>query len=136
MKLLIWYCGKFAFTPAHQTLEDADPDTGYKRFDHTVVGFIHAEEADEQNAGEIEKKLLKNLKWAAGKNETRHIILHSFSHLSDSKASPLFTKQLFDRLQLRLENADYVVAQTPFGWFLDLEMSAPGHSLARIFKDL
>ncbi len=136
MKLLIWYCTKFAFKPAQQVLEDADPARGHQEFDHVIVGFIHAELEDELQSGEVEKKLLKNLKWAAGKNETRRIVLHSFSHLSDSKANPSFTKQLFDRVQVRLENAGYEVAQTPFGWFLDLDMAAPGHSLARIFKDL
>ena len=36
----------------------------------------------------------------------------------------------------RLQNADYQTAQTPFGYFLDLDMKAPGFSLARIFKSL
>lgn len=134
MKLLIWYCSSFSFVPSSQTLEVADADPGATQLEDTIVAFIQAEEADQTDPAPIEKKMLKNLKWAAGKNETRRVVLHSFAHLSDSKADPSFTKELFDRLQLRLENADYIVSQTPFGWFLDLEMKAPGHSLARVFK--
>ncbi|VAX26204.1 fragment of protein derived from threonyl-tRNA synthetase, partial [hydrothermal vent metagenome] len=35
----------------------------------------------------------------------------------------------------RLKNADYEVSQTPFGYFLDLDVKAPGHSFARLFKE-
>jgi len=52
------------------------------------------------------------------------------------KAPPEFVMELFDKVQAKLENAGYEVHQTPFGYFLDLEMRAPGFSLARVFKDL
>ncbi len=64
------------------------------------------------------------------------MVLHSFAHLSESKANPNFTKELFNMAETRLKNANYQTAQTPFGYFLDLEVSAPGYSLARIFKSL
>jgi hypothetical protein len=134
MKLLIWYCSSFAYTPSLKTLEDADPVDGSISWQNAVVAFIHAEEGDQEDVQNVEKKVLKNLKWAAGKNETKTVVLHSFAHLSDSKAGPGFTKTLFNKLQERLETAGYEVGQTPFGWFLDLDMQAPGHSLARVFK--
>lgn len=136
MKLLIWYCDTFAYTPSRKTLEDADEVSGKVSWQDALVAFIQAEAGDEEDSPGLEKKVLKNLKWAAGKNDTKRVVLHSFAHLSDSKAAPDFTKGMFDRLQERLENADYEVGQTPFGWFLDLQMNAPGHSLARIFKSL
>jgi spermidine synthase len=82
----------------------------------------------------VEDKLLKNLKWAAKKNDTDKIILHSFAHLAETKAEPHFTKALFDKVESRLKNTDYITAQTPFGYFLDLDLQAPGVSQARIFK--
>jgi len=33
-----------------------------------------------------------------------------------------------------MKNADYECYQTPFGYFLDLDIQAPGVSQARIFK--
>ena len=55
-----------------------------------------------EKENEVKKKLLKNLKWIAGKNETKHIILHSFAHLSESKADSEFSKALFDNVDERL----------------------------------
>jgi hypothetical protein len=60
--------------------------------------------------------------------------LHSFAHLSESKAEPKFTQELFNKVEERLKNAGYTVNQTPFGYFLDLHINAPGFSLARVFK--
>ena len=35
-----------------------------------------------------------------------------------------------------LKKSGYEVWQTPFGYFLDLDMQAPGTPLARLFKDI
>jgi hypothetical protein len=61
-------------------------------------------------------------------------VLHSFAHLAEEKGSWEFTKELFDRAEERLDKSGYETHQTPFGFFLDLNVDAPGHSLARIFK--
>ncbi len=134
MKLLMIYAKKFSYKPTIKVLEDAeDVDTG-EAFENVQVAFIQMEKEDEDRVKAVETKLVKNLKWVSGKNKTRHIILHSFAHLSDSKADPGFTKELFDSTQIRLENTDYQINQTPFGYFLDLNVDAPGFSLARVFK--
>jgi len=130
------YSNKFGYNPALKNLENAEEITEKKSFENCLVAFIQAEEKDEGNMLSIEKKLVKNLKWAAKKNETNFVVLHSFAHLSESKASPEFTKNLFNNAETRLQNANYQTAQTPFGYFLDLEVNAPGYSLARIFKSL
>ena len=124
MKLLIFYVDKFAFETSQKgldTVEDLDITEGIEK---AIIGFINAEEKDEENQGYVETKLVKNLKWAARKNETNRIMLHSFNHLSISSAAPEFTKELFDRVEQRLADSDYQTSQTPFGYFLNLDMQA------------
>ncbi len=135
MKLLMIYVKKFSYTPTIKTLEGFEEHTESRTFENALVGFIQAEEHDtEKEILKVEKNLTKNLKWGARKNECNFVILHSFAHLSESKASPEFTKQIFDLAEKRLQNANYETAQTPFGYFLDLDVSAPGFSQARMFK--
>ena len=100
------------------------------------MAFVHLEKEDEEKLSQTETKMIKQIKWAARKNETERIVLHSFAHLSESKANPALIKELFDKAEERLRNAGFETWQTPFGYFLDLEFKAPGHSLARIFKDI
>ncbi len=134
MKLLMIYCSKFGYNPTIHTLEDFPSVSEGQVFQEQLVAFIHGELCDEEDPKGIENKLLKNLKWAAKKNESKNIILHSFAHLAETKASPQFTKDIFDKVEDRLKNADYSCSQTPFGHFLDLDIQAPGVSQARIFK--
>ena len=127
---------KFSFNPTIKTIESMPDFTEEKHFENIQAAFIQVEKEDEENETAVKKKLLKNLKWVAGKNNTKKIILHSFAHLSESKAEPEFTKALFDNIDERLTNSGFDVEQTPFGYFLDLKFDAPGYSLARVFKDL
>ncbi len=137
MKLLMIYCNTFSYNPAIKNLEEVEEINEGATFEKAQVAFIQVEESDEISGREksIEKKLLNFTKWIARKNETKKIVLHSFAHLSESKASAEFTKSLFDRVEIRLRNVGYDVAQTPFGYFLDLQVDAPGISLARVFKN-
>lgn len=114
------------------------PDPGEaKTFENCLLACIQIEEADEEkDIKSREKKLVNHLKWAARKNNTKRIVLHSFAHLGESKASVEFSHAVFDAAQKRLENAGNEVAQTPFGYFLDLNIDAPGFSLARIWAEL
>jgi hypothetical protein len=131
------YVDEFSYIPAQKNLENAEDVEKGAAFTDSILAFIHAEETDEEyDIKSREKKLVNHLKWTARKNSCQKIILHSFAHLSDSKASVEFTKQLFDLAEKRLQNGEYQTTQTPFGYFLDLNIKAPGHSLARIWATL
>ena len=136
MKLLLIYCKKFGYIPTVKTLEDADENVLPADFIDIQTAFIQVEEEDMENEKAVEKKLVKNLKWICGKNESKEIVLHSFAHLSESKADTGFTKAFFNKVGERMTNAGYTVHLTPFGYFLDLQVEAPGFSLARVFKNI
>ena len=136
MKLLMIYVTNFSYKTTSKTLVDFPDVEEEASIENSLVGFIHVEKEDEEMVGKIVTKLIKNLKWAATKNSTKSIVLHSFVHLSESKADPAITKDILDKADERLKNAGYEVKQTPFGYFLDLKIDAPGLSRARIFRDL
>jgi len=138
MRLLLWYCEKFCWTPAIKTLESAPDllsDSEQGGYQNVVVAFIHVEPKDILEGSSAEKKLLKNLKWLAKKWHNSPIILHSFTHLGEEKADAQEALELLNRVEVRLKNVDYEVFQTPYGYFLDLDMQAKGHPLARIYKE-
>ena len=137
MKVLVMYVDEFSYQPAQKNLEKVEDITEGAQFSDSILAFIQVEESDEEkDVKSREKKLVNHLKWTARKNNCKRVILHSFAHLSESKASVDFTKELFDLAEKRLKNADFKTAQTPFGYFLDLNIKAPGFSLARIWATL
>lgn len=137
MKVLVMYVNEFSYAPAQKNLEGEAVVKEGESFTDSILAFIHIEISDEDyDLKSREKKLVNHLKWAARKNNCRNIILHSFAHLADTKASVEFTKDIFNGAEIRLKNGGYSTAQTPFGYFLDLQIKAPGHSLARIWASL
>jgi hypothetical protein len=133
MRVLFWYCDTFAYIPARKTLEDA-PQASPAGFAQAVVAFVHVEPTDVEEGSGAETKLVKNAKWMARKWDTPRVVLHSFTHLGEAKAPPEAARQLLTRAAERLNGAGYTTVQTPYGYFLDLEIAAKGHPLARIYK--
>lgn len=131
------YVDEFGYKPAEKNLEQAEQVTEGGLFKNSILAFIHVEENDEDfNIKTREKKLVNYLKWACRKNNCESVVLHSFAHLSSSKASPAFTHELLNLAEARLKSAGFEAAQTPFGYFLDLHIKAAGHSLARMWAEL
>lgn len=134
MRILFWYCEKFAWVPALKTL-DTVPEAEKGVYHDVLVAFIHVEPKDILDDSSCEKKLLKNIKWLAKKWDNKKVILHSFTHLGEEKADAEDALALLNRVDVRLSNVDYEVIQTPYGYFLELDMKAKGHPLARIYKE-
>jgi len=135
MKILMIHTDRFAFGARVKALDSAPDLDERDEIENALVGFIQIEKKDEDDESGTETKLVKNLKWAARKNGAERIVLHSFAHLGESKAAPDITKRIFDNAEGRLRKAGYKASQTPYGYFLDLHIDAPGRSLARIFKE-
>ena len=133
MRLLLWYMDEFSWTPALKTVADA-PDGLPGAVARAAVAFVHVEPADAARLGKQVTRLVKQVKWLARKWETQEVVLHSFAHLGEDKAAPELAAQLFAQAEERLAGVDYRVTVTPFGYFNDIRISAPGDPLARIFK--
>ncbi|NPA42897.1 MAG: hypothetical protein GXO27_02580 [Chlorobi bacterium] len=136
MKVLMIYAREFAYEPTVKTLPDFPDVTEGRAYREVQVVCVQVEAEDQENLKSKETKLVKLIKWAAKKNDTKRILLHSFAHLSESKAPPSISKSVFDAVETRLRQSGYETDQTPFGYFLDLRLDAPGKSSARIFKSL
>ncbi|WP_462271529.1 threonyl-tRNA synthetase editing domain-containing protein [Desulfobacter sp.] len=134
MRVLFWYCDKFAWTPTIKTLDQvpiSKPDEKIK----VVVAFVHIEPKDVEQGSSSETKLVKNAKWLARKWDVTKILLHSFTHLGEEKADPDQAKLLLERVYQRLLKAEYDASLTAYGYYNDLVIEAPGHPLARIYKE-
>jgi hypothetical protein len=137
MKILTMYVDEFSYSPSLKNLENAIEVKEGATFKNAILAFIQVEESDEESdIKSREKKLVNHLKWVSRKNDCSQVILHSFAHLGESKASAKFSKAVFDEAEKRLQNAGFTTAQTPFGYFLDLNIKAPGYSVARIWASL
>ena len=136
MKLLMFLAKQFTFRPFEKTLLDASDGGGEVQVTDAAVIFVHAEPQDETDPAGLETKFIKNAKWIAGKRGFKTIVLHSFTHLAEASASPMFAEAFLQSAAARLRNTGYQVVLTPFGWVCEWELSVHGESLAKVFKSL
>jgi hypothetical protein len=133
LRALFWYCNRFGWKPAVKTLEQA-PEAEQASLEDVVAAFVHVEPDDVVPGSSAETKLVKNAKWLARKWSVNAVALHSFTHLGEDKAPPDRALALLLRAKTRLEDAGYDTTITPYGYYNDLIIDAPGHPLARIYK--
>jgi hypothetical protein len=136
MKLLMFLAKQFTFRPFEKILPDIADGGSEVRTTDAVVVFVHAEPPDEVDSTGLETKFVKNVKWLAGKRGFKNVVLHSFTHLAETSASPQFAEAFLQSAATRLRNTGYQVTLTPFGWVCEWELSVFGESLAKVFKSL
>lgn len=136
MKLLLLYAPDYWLRPYEKNLPEALNAAGELQAQNAVVALIHAEEKDQGDAGSVVTKAIKNIKWLARKFDTTQVVLHSFAHLSGSKAEPVFAEQLLQQMAERLRSVGFTVATTPFGYFNEFRVHVAGPSLAKVFVEI
>lgn len=130
----MFYMPKFWYKTHAKSLPEAPDIQREVEIQDCVIVLVQAEEDDPDKGKKVLDKLLKNAKWLAGKFETRNIVLHFFSHLSESRADPEYARELLENAGGRLEQSGYVPHLTPFGYFCEMKMHIGGESLAKVFK--
>ncbi|MEW5914645.1 MAG: threonyl-tRNA synthetase editing domain-containing protein [Thermodesulfobacteriota bacterium] len=136
MKLLMFYAPSFWFKTFQRVLPEAPEVNEEREVQRAAVVFYQAEAGDQERRAKVLAKLVKNVKWLAGKFGATNVVLHSFNHLSASKAPPELAAGLAAEAAQRLQNAGYAVTATPFGYLNEWKMHVAGESLAKVFKEI
>jgi hypothetical protein len=135
MKLLLFHMPSFYYKTHAKSIPEAPDINEEREIIDCIVALIQAEEDDPEKGKKILDKLIKNIKWLAGKFGTKRAVLHFFSHLSESRADPEYARDLLERAAERLESAGYEAHVTPFGYFCEMKLHVGGESLAKVFKE-
>lgn len=136
MKLILFYAPTFWFKTYKKVLTEVVDAEKEASCEKAIVVFYHVEAEDECRRSKVLTKFIKNIKWLAGKFDSRTVVLHSFNHLSESKASSEFAQSLIDEACARLERTQFRVTLTPFGYLNEWKIHVAGDSLAKVFKAL
>jgi hypothetical protein len=135
MKILMFYAPEFWFKTYQKVLDEVEDRDIEEKIENAIVVFYHVEEEDDEKRSSVLTKLVKNIKWLSGKFKTKNLVIHSFNHLSTSKASPDFSNLLIDDAKARLTNSGFVITETPFGYLNEWKIHVAGESLAKVFKE-
>ncbi len=133
--MILFYAHSFYYRTWEKSLPHVEDINREEEVKNATVVFFQFEEKDVQNSSSVVKKTVKNIKWHAGKFSTRTVVLHSFNHLSTSKASPEDALAMLDSVVERLDRGGYNITVTPFGYFHEFKIHVGGESLAKVYKE-
>jgi len=136
MKLLMFNTEKFWYKTYLKTIERIKDITKEQCIKESLIIFANVEKEDEEKSRKIIRKSINNISWLAKKTGRKRIVLHSFAHLSNSKASVEFAQDILKGIAEKLEDKGYEVFTTPFGYFLEFRIHVLGESLAKVWKSL
>ena len=111
----------------------ADESSEGVTFPESLLVWIQAEVEDKDKRVAVLRKMVKNIRWLANKHELTRIILHSFAHLTESKASPELAASLIEDTATRLRERNYEVHCVHLG-LNEFRMHVKGPSLSKVFK--
>ena len=136
MKLLLFYVHDFWLKPHSKNLENAAERSDELAAEGAVLALVHAEPADEERRGKVATKMVKNIKWVAGKFSSRRVVLHYFAHLGRESAPAELARELVEAVAERLRGVDYDVTVTPYGYFTEFKLHVAGESMGKVFVEI
>jgi hypothetical protein len=136
MKLLLLFTHDYWLRPFEKSVPEAADRTDELAARDAVVALVHVEATDPEQHAKLVTKAIKQIKWLAGKFETRNVVLHSFAHLATTRAEPAQAEAMLEDMRQRLADAGYTVQVTPFGYFNEFRLHVAGPSLAKVFVEM
>ncbi|TFG06631.1 hypothetical protein EU522_01435, partial [Candidatus Thorarchaeota archaeon] len=82
MKMLMFHVSHFWYIAE----EDQSAESAKHTLGESILVWIQAERHDSDDRAGILRKMVKNIRWLCSKVNMDSVILHSFAHLSDSRA--------------------------------------------------
>jgi predicted deacetylase len=131
----MFYAPEFWFKTYQKVLDDVEEKDVEEKTANAIVVFYHVEAEDPDKRSNVLTRMIKNIKWLAGKFKTKNLVLHSFNHLSSSKAPPDFSHILIEDAKARLTSSGFKITETPFGYLNEWKIHVAGESLAKVFKE-
>jgi len=137
MRILIWHVNYFKSTLTQkgrsEIIEDKIP--AILEVKDAIVVFTSVEKSDESNVEFIIQKTSDEILKVCLQLKVNIIVIHSFAHLFAEKlADPAIALDIMKKISVRLNQPNYIIHRSPFGWFSELEIKAKGHPLSRIAR--
>jgi threonyl-tRNA synthetase len=139
MRMLIFH-GNLAYKATEavkiSVRDDAEEEV-WKDFDNCLTVFCAVEASDEGRLSEIVQKAVDEIQLVAERVKVTNIVLYPHAHIFPRKlAKPKFAVKLLQRLTHALQEENFTVHQTPFGWYKAFKLECFGHPLSETGRSI
>ncbi|MFH0798140.1 MAG: threonine--tRNA ligase [Candidatus Woesearchaeota archaeon] len=136
MKILALHSDFITVEPKAKAIKDAENIEKAKlEMKECLVVFSAVEKRDEDNPGNVTKRLVKEITDILGQVKAKKVMLYPYVHLTSNPSSPSTAlKVLKDAEQILLKDK-LGVMRAPFGWYKAFTISCKGHPLSELSRE-
>jgi threonyl-tRNA synthetase len=116
--------------------EELAEETKKHRAEEVLVIFTSLEKEDEGHSEELVKRYLRDLKEIADQLQINKVLIYPYVHLTNSPSNPTFAQEMVIELENAVGNEGYEVTRAPFGWYKSFNLSAKGHPLSELSREI
>ncbi|UCE73651.1 MAG: threonine--tRNA ligase, partial [Methanomassiliicoccales archaeon] len=106
------------------------------RVEEVLVVFTSVEKEDEGVGDEVIIQYVENLKEIADQLQVNRVLIYPYVHLTNSPSDPVFARDMVKKLEEEVKNKGYEVTRAPFGWYKSFTISAKGHPLSELSREI
>jgi threonyl-tRNA synthetase len=122
--------------PAIKDPEEIDEKDRAMAADEVLVCFATVEARDEADPDGIAASAVKEIRDVAAKVDTKRLVLYPYAHLSSSLGGPAVSRRILASVAASLKTEGFQVVASPFGWYKSFKISAKGHPLSELSREV
>src|SRR3989338_6450864 len=137
MKILLMHCDWVEWEAAKKAIKSAEELSDKKpvKVEDCLVVFTAVEKPDEKDQKKIVEEYIKNIKDVAGQVKAKNIVVYPYAHLSSNLSSLESAFHVLKQAEAEL-GKEFKVWRAPFGWYKKLSLSAKGHPLSELSREI
>jgi threonyl-tRNA synthetase len=137
MKLLLIHSDYIEYEVKNKAISNPEEIKYNKdRLEEALTVFIAIEKIDEKSPNQTVIDASKEIEKTAEQLKVKNIMLYPYAHLSSNLGSPKTAKEILIELEYNLNNKNFNVKRSPFGWYKAFKISCKGHPLSELSRDI
>jgi threonyl-tRNA synthetase len=137
MKLLLIHSDYIEYQVKDKAIKQPE-ETRLKqdRLEEALTVFTAVESIDEKSVSQAVHQTVEEIIKTAEQLKVKNIMLYPYAHLSSNLASPKKAQEILIEIEYELNQKDYNVKRSPFGWYKAFKISCKGHPLSELSREI
>ena len=137
MKLLLIHSDYIEYEVKDKAIKQPeDTDKKKDRFEEALTVFTAVETIDEKSPGQAVKQAVDEITKTAEQLKVKNIMLYPYAHLSSNLARPKKAQEILIEIEYELNQKNFNVKRSPFGWYKAFRISCKGHPLSELSREI
>jgi len=137
MKLLLIHSDFIEYEVKDKAIKNPeDTDKKKDRFDEALTSFTAVEKIDEKSPKKAVKQAVDEIVKTAEQLKVKNIMLYPYAHLSSNLANPKKAQEILIEIEYELNQKNFNVKRSPFGWYKSFKISCKGHPLSELSREI